>query len=201
MKIFIQIFTIYLFSLSLAPCGDGGGGIMVIIDFLSGQEIVIAQQNNDPCEDAPCSPFCICSSCVSILNSPETQVVLPLLDTPLDEILLACVEQRLAQLPPIEYKAGSAVCIVAASGGYPDAYEKGKTITGIAEAETKGAIVFHAGTTLEAGNIKTSGGRVLGITALGDNFDAAIATAYDAVKSIEFDKMYYRRDIGHKYRS
>ena len=134
-------------------------------------------------------------------GDPETQVVLPLLDTPLDEILLACVERRLAQLPPIEYKAGSAVCIVAASGGYPDAYEKGKTITGIQEAETKGAIVFHAGTTLEAGNIKTSGGRVLGITALGDNFDAAIATAYDAVKSIEFDKMYYRRDIGHKYRS
>ena len=77
MKIFIQIFTIYLFSLSLAPCGDGGGGIMVIIDFLSGQEIVIAQQNNDPCEDAPCSPFCICSSCVPILDTPETQVELP----------------------------------------------------------------------------------------------------------------------------
>lgn len=77
MKIFIQIFTIYLFSLSLAPCGDGGGGIMVIIDFLSGQEIVLTEQNNDPCENAPCSPFCICSSCVSTLDTPETELILP----------------------------------------------------------------------------------------------------------------------------
>ena len=66
-----------MFSLSLAPCGDGGGGIMVIFDFLSGQEIVLTDQNSDPCEDAPCSPFCICSSCTPILDTPETQVVLP----------------------------------------------------------------------------------------------------------------------------
>ena len=133
-------------------------------------------------------------------GDPETQVVLPLLDTPFDEILLACVEQRLDRLPPIKYKAGSAVCVVAASGGYPDAYEKGKAIAGITEAQSKGAIVFHAGTKLEKNEVFTSGGRVLGITAVGNDFDKAIAIAYDAIRSIEFDKMYYRRDIGHKYK-
>jgi len=132
-------------------------------------------------------------------GDPETQVVLPLLDTPLDEIILACVQQKLEQLPPIEYKAGSAVCVVAASGGYPDAYQKGKEITGIAAAEAKGAIIFHAGTKLES-DLLTSGGRVLGVTAIGDNFNKAIAIAYDAVESIQFEDMYYRQDIGHKYR-
>ena len=133
-------------------------------------------------------------------GDPETQVVLPLLDTPLDEILLACVEQKLDQLPPIKCKAGSAVCVVAASGGYPDAYEKGKAIAGINKAESHDAIVFHAGTTLENSEVVTSGGRVLGITAVEENFDKAIAIAYDAINSIQFDKMYYRRDIGHKYK-
>ncbi len=134
-------------------------------------------------------------------GDPETQVVLPLLDTPLDEILLACVEQRLEQLPPIRTKAGSAVCVVTASGGYPDAYKKGKAIAGIIEATDKGAIVFHAGTKLEQDQILTDGGRVLGITAIGDNFEQAIASVYDAVASIQFEGMYYRRDIGHKYRN
>ena len=133
-------------------------------------------------------------------GDPETQVVLPLLATPLDEILLACVEQRLAQLPAIAYQNATAVCVVAASGGYPDAYEKGKTITGLESAAQTGAIVFHAGTKLEPEQIVTSGGRVLGITALGQNFNEAIATAYDATKLIQFQDMYYRRDIGHRYR-
>ncbi len=134
-------------------------------------------------------------------GDPEAQVVLPLLDTPLDEILLACVEQRLEQLPPLKTKAGSAVCVVAASGGYPDAYEKGKAIAGITEATKKGAIVFHAGTKLKQDQILTDGGRVLGITAIGDNFEQAIASVYDAVESIQFEGMYYRRDIGHKYKN
>ncbi len=133
-------------------------------------------------------------------GDPETQVVLPLLNTPLDEVLLACVEQRLEQLPPLEWKSGSAVCVVAASGGYPDAYEKGKAIAGIPEANQKGAIVFHAGTKLEQDQVITDGGRVLGITALGDDFQQAIAIAYDALESVQFAGMYYRRDIGHKYR-
>jgi phosphoribosylamine---glycine ligase len=134
-------------------------------------------------------------------GDPETQVVLPLLDTPLDEILLACVEQRLESLPAILWKNGSAVCVVAAAGGYPDAYEKGKAITGIQEATEQGAMVFHAGTKLEQEKIVTNGGRVLGITAVGNNFEQAIASAYDAVKSIQFEEMYYRRDIGHRYKN
>ena len=133
-------------------------------------------------------------------GDPETQVVLPLLDTHLDEILLACVEQRLASLPEIKWQSGSAVCVVAASGGYPDAYTKGKEITGIDRATVGGVTVFHAGTKLEQNRLITDGGRVLGVTALGDNFDSAIASVYDAVKSIKFDGMYYRRDIGNKYR-
>jgi phosphoribosylamine--glycine ligase len=133
-------------------------------------------------------------------GDPETQVVLPLLDTPLDEILFACVEQKLAQLPPLQWKSGSAVCVVAASGGYPDAYQKGKAIAGIPQAEQQGAIVFQAGTKLEQAEIVTDGGRVLGITAVGDTFAEAVAIAYAALELIEFDAMYYRRDIGHRYR-
>jgi phosphoribosylamine---glycine ligase len=134
-------------------------------------------------------------------GDPETQVVLPLLNTPLDEILLACVEQRLEQLPPLQWKSGSAVCVVAASGGYPDAYQKGKAIAGIPQAEQQGAIVFQAGTKLDQAEIVTDGGRVLGITAMGNTFAEAVAIAYAALESIEFDAMYYRRDIGHRYRS
>ncbi len=132
-------------------------------------------------------------------GDPETQVVLPLLNTPLDEVLLACVEQRLEQLPPLEWKRGSAVCVVAASGGYPDAYAKGKAISGIPEANQTGAIVFHAGTKLEQDQVITDGGRVLGITAVGDDFQQARAIAYDALELVQFEGMYYRRDIGHKY--
>ena len=131
-------------------------------------------------------------------GDPETQVVLPLLDTPLDELLLACTQGRLDKQPPIAWKKASAVCVVVASGGYPDAYEKGKTIAGIDTATEKGTIVFHAGTKLEEEQIVTNGGRVLGITALGENFSIAIAKAYDAVDSIKFEGMYYRRDIGHR---
>ncbi len=131
-------------------------------------------------------------------GDPEIQAILPLLETPLDELLLACVEQRLADLPPIEWQQGSAVCVVVASGGYPGSYEKGKLINGIAEAEATGAIVFHAGTQLKDGQILTDGGRVLGITAVEGSFEQAIASAYQAVAKINFEKMYYRRDIGHR---
>ncbi|MGK7953277.1 MAG: phosphoribosylamine--glycine ligase [Xenococcaceae cyanobacterium] len=133
-------------------------------------------------------------------GDPETQSVLPLLDTPLDSLLLACAEQKLDRHPPIKWKDGTAVCVVAASGGYPDAYEKGKEITGIDTAEKKGAIVFQAGTKLEGDKIVTDGGRVLGVTAVGKDFNSAIASVYPAIESIQFEKMYYRRDIGHRVR-
>ena len=131
-------------------------------------------------------------------GDPETQVVLPLLDTPLDELLIACTEKKPAQQPPIKWKTGSAVCVVAASGGYPDAYEKGKVISGIESATAQGAMVFHAGTALKDNQLVTSGGRVLGITALGENLEDAIAKVYPALESISFEGMYYRRDIAHK---
>ena len=127
-------------------------------------------------------------------GDPETQAVLPLLDTPLDELMLACINRELDRVN-LQWKSGSAVCVVAAAGGYPDAYEKGKVITGLDKVTD--AIVFHAGTKLAEEQIVTNGGRVLGITAIGSNFENAIAKVYPAVEQISFDKMYYRRDIGH----
>ncbi|NEP46070.1 MAG: phosphoribosylamine--glycine ligase, partial [Okeania sp. SIO2H7] len=130
-------------------------------------------------------------------GDPETQPILSLLETPLDELLFACCDRRLADLPPINWKPGVAVCVVLASGGYPGSYEKGKVITGIPEAEALGARVFHAGTKLlETGELVTDGGRVLGVTAVGETFEAARAKAYSAVDCIHFEGMYCRRDIG-----
>ncbi|MGM3305620.1 phosphoribosylamine--glycine ligase [Anabaena sp. WFMT] len=132
-------------------------------------------------------------------GDPETQVILPLLETPLEDLLLACIQQRLGEMAPIAWKQGSAATVVAASGGYPGDYEKGKVITGIEEAETAGAIVFHAGTNLNtAQQIVTDGGRVLNITATGENFPQAIAQAYASIKHIQFPGVYYRGDIGHR---
>ncbi|MDA0267381.1 MAG: phosphoribosylamine--glycine ligase [Cyanobacteria bacterium] len=131
-------------------------------------------------------------------GDPETQVVLPLLETPLDQILLACVEQRLADLPPIEWKPQSAVCVVAAAEGYPGTYAKGMPITGLAAAEETGAVIFHSGTQVKAGQVVSNGGRVLGVMAQGDSFDAALAEAYGAIALVAFESCYYRRDIGFR---
>ncbi len=132
-------------------------------------------------------------------GDPETQVILPLLETPLEDLILACIQQRLGEMPPIAWKPGAAATVVAASGGYPGDYEKGKVISGIDTAETAGAIVFHAGTKLNSDQqIVTDGGRVLNITGLGENFPQAIAQAYTGIKHIQFSGMYYRRDIGHR---
>jgi len=133
-------------------------------------------------------------------GDPETQAVLPLLETPLEMLMLACIEGRLAQMPPIEWKSGAAVCVVMASGGYPGTYEKGKLISGINEAEEAEAVVFHAGTQLKQQQIVTSGGRVLGVTAVGETFEDAIAKSYAAVERITFEECYYRRDIGYRIR-
>ena len=132
-------------------------------------------------------------------GDPETQVILPLLETPMEDLILACIHQRLGEMPPIAWKSGAAATVVAASGGYPGNYEKGKIITGIDQAETSGATVFHAGTKLNTTNqILTDGGRVLNITGTGENFQQAIAQAYASIKNIQFPGMYYRRDIGHR---
>jgi phosphoribosylamine---glycine ligase len=132
-------------------------------------------------------------------GDPETQVILPLLATPLEDLLLACVQQRLGELPPIAWEEGACATVVAASGGYPGEYKKGKVITGISEAEAAGATVFHAGTKLnQQQQIVTDGGRVLNVTGVGKNFEQAIAQAYTGIKAIQFEGIYYRGDIGHR---
>jgi phosphoribosylamine---glycine ligase len=131
-------------------------------------------------------------------GDPETQAILPLLETPLEDLMLACVEQRLDKMPPICWKSGACVSVVMASGGYPGDYAKGKVITGIEAAKGTKAMVFHAGTKLQDNQIVTDGGRVLGVTALGEDFEQAIAKAYQAVQCIEFESSYYRPDIGHR---
>ena len=127
-------------------------------------------------------------------GDPETQVVLPLLNSDLAEIMLACATGKLDQVE-INWSDKAAVCVVVASGGYPESYEKGKEITGLEAAAEAGAVVFHAGTKLSDGKIVTSGGRVLGVTAVDDNIKAARDKAYEAVDKIAFDKAFSRRDI------
>lgn len=131
-------------------------------------------------------------------GDPETQVVLPLLETRLEDLMLACAQQRLAQLPPLVWKPEAAACIVAAAGGYPGNYQKGQAIAGIGQAEANGAVVFHAGTKLKHQQLVTDGGRVVGVTATGESFEQAIAQAYAAIDHIQFEGIYYRRDIGHR---
>ncbi|MBS9395420.1 MAG: phosphoribosylamine--glycine ligase [Dolichospermum sp. LBC05a] len=132
-------------------------------------------------------------------GDPETQVILPMLETPLEDLILACIEQRLGDMPPIAWKQGAAATVVAAAGGYPGEYAKGKVITGFEAAQTAGATVFHAGTRLNAAQkVVTDGGRVLNVTGLGEDFREALAQAYAGIEHIQFDQMYYRRDIGYR---
>lgn len=131
-------------------------------------------------------------------GDPETQVVLPRLETDLYEIFDAVIDERLADVD-IKWKDGGAVCVVCASGGYPVKYESGFEISGIEDAESLGDItVFHAGTKNVDGKIVTAGGRVLGVTAVAESLDAAIKKAYEGVEKVHFDKMHYRKDIGIK---
>ncbi len=131
-------------------------------------------------------------------GDPETQVVLPRLKTDFIDIINAVIDEKLDKIN-IEWEDNACVCVVAASGGYPVKYTKGYEITGLSElAKMEDIMVFHAGTDIKDGKIVTSGGRVLGVTAKGENLDAAIAKAYEAIKSVNFTDMHYRRDIGVK---
>ena len=131
-------------------------------------------------------------------GDPECQAVLSLLETDLMDIFQACREGTLDRLD-IRWKDAAACCLVLASGGYPASYEKGYSITGLAEAEQT-AVVFHAGTSRdEDGTIRTAGGRVLGVTAVGETLDAAIDGAYAAAKHISFQDMHFRTDIGRTF--
>ncbi|MBQ5587206.1 MAG: phosphoribosylamine--glycine ligase [Selenomonadales bacterium] len=130
-------------------------------------------------------------------GDPETQVVLPLLDSDMAEVMMACVNGNLADLD-IKWKDGAAVCVVMAAGGYPQGYRKGDVISGLDKAADLGATVFHAGTAAKDGNIVTNGGRVLGVTAIGTDVQKAVDNAYAAVKSIHFDDVHYRNDIAYR---
>lgn len=131
-------------------------------------------------------------------GDPECQAVLSLLDSDLLDIFLACREGTLDQAD-IRWKGQAACCLVLASGGYPLSYRKGYPISGLEEAG-KHAMVFHAGTKLgEQGEYLTNGGRVLGVTALGDTLDEAIDAAYAAAKPISFTDMHFRTDIGRAF--
>ena len=131
-------------------------------------------------------------------GDPETQVVLPLLQTDLLDIVEAVMDGRLAEVD-IQWSKGAAACVVMASGGYPAAYEKGLPIHGLKEdGQVDGATVYHAGTKRQNGQFYTNGGRVLGITATGNTLDDALAAAYNAVAGISFEGAHYRTDIGHR---
>lgn len=130
-------------------------------------------------------------------GDPETQVVLPLLDGDLVQIMCACVDGTLADVP-IHWKDGAAVCVVLAAGGYPASYEKGHEITGIADAEAMGALVFHAGTAKKDDALVTNGGRVLGVVGMGADIASAVKAAYNAVDRISFQDAYHRKDIAHR---
>ena len=129
-------------------------------------------------------------------GDPETQVILPMLKTDLMEIFEAIVDERLDEVK-IEWEEGACVCLVLASGGYPEKYEKGKEITiGELDADVD---LFHAGTARKDGKLVTSGGRVLGVVAKGETLEKARQKVYANAERIHFDGMYYRKDIGIKY--
>ena len=128
-------------------------------------------------------------------GDPETQAVLSRLETDLFDIFNAVIDEKLDEIE-IHWADNAACCVCMASGGYPKAYEKGKEITGL--ADVKDSFVFHAGTAVRGGTFVTSGGRVLGVTAVTPTLEEAIRKAYADVEKIHFEAAHYRRDIGVK---
>lgn len=132
------------------------------------------------------------------LGDPETQAIAARMDFDLAEVMMDVASKRLAP-EKLKWKAGASACVVLASGGYPGKFASGKEIHGLEDAEAiKGVKVLHAGTKREGEKIVTNGGRVLGVTAVGNSLDAALATAYEAAGKIRFEGMHYRRDIGRQ---
>ena len=134
-------------------------------------------------------------------GDPETQVVLPLLQSDLLQIMLACTNGTLADTE-VQFSDGAAACVILASGGYPVSYEKGKPISGLTDGQLAGEeniTVYHSGTAIqEDGTLVTNGGRVLGVTATADRLTAAITQAYAAAEKISFEKLHKRTDIGFR---
>jgi phosphoribosylamine---glycine ligase len=127
-------------------------------------------------------------------GDPETQVILPLLESNLAEVMLACVEGKLSDYLP-QWLQGACATVVLASPGYPGSYLKGLPISGL-EEENENVIVFHAGTAEQGGKVVTAGGRVLSVSGRGETLSEALKRAYAGIEKIEFEGMHFRRDIG-----
>lgn len=130
-------------------------------------------------------------------GDPETQVVLPRLKTDIVDIFEVIDNETLSDLD-VEWSDDACACVIMASGGYPKSYPKGIEITGLSNGQLDGVTVYHAGTKLQDNKLVTSGGRVLGVTALGDTLENALKKSYDAVEKIHFEGAHYRRDIGKR---
>ena len=131
-------------------------------------------------------------------GDPEAQVLLPRMESDLVPVLAACIDGNLADVE-VAWKPEPAVCVVMASGGYPDAYEKGKVVTGLNSANAlKDVAVFHAATKAQNGQIVTDGGRILGVTALASDLKSAVNRAYEGIGEIHFDQAHFRTDIGYR---
>ena len=134
-------------------------------------------------------------------GDPETQPLLVRMDSDIIPIFEACIDGTLDQCQ-LNWKNKSSVCVVMAAAGYPNSYEKGKFISGLENANSiQEVVVFHAGTKKQDGKIVTNGGRVLGVTATGENTSSAIERAYEAVNQIKWEGIHYRKDIGYRTRS
>ncbi len=130
-------------------------------------------------------------------GDPETQVVLPRLKTDIMDIFDAINNETLGELD-IEWSDDACACVVIASGGYPKSYPKGLEITGLENGQADGVTVYHAGTAIKDGRLVTAGGRVLGVTALGNDLQQALDKAYSAVDEIDFENKHFRKDIGQR---
>jgi phosphoribosylamine--glycine ligase len=131
-------------------------------------------------------------------GDPETQAILMRMESDLVDALEACIDGRLAETE-LRWSPGAAACVVASSSGYPGSYTTGFPITGLSDAaRVPGVQVFHSGSKLADGQVLTAGGRVLGVTAVAGSLEEALDRAYEAMEMIQFDGIYYRRDIGHR---
>lgn len=131
-------------------------------------------------------------------GDPETQAVLSIIEGDFAELLLSAAKGNINKKALLNTSKAFSCCVILASEGYPDSYEKGFPILGIEDAESKGAIIYHAGTKLDEFSLVSWGGRVLGVTALGDTQRTSVSNAYDAVEMIHFENRFYRKDIGVK---
>lgn len=131
-------------------------------------------------------------------GDPETQVVLPLFEGDLAKLLYSSAAGKIDKMAFSGNSNMHAVCVILASGDYPDSFEKGFPISGLHDSNDENLIIYHAGTKVENGNIVTSGGRVLGVTAISSNLKDSITNAYLAIDKIDFKNKYFRKDIGHK---